>query len=535
MEYETKKLTDAWEEKWVSDEELAGIETSLGEIRKTWEDCRELLAEEGRTLYHEISQDRIDLLMQQMQEVSDYAQGMADHFFYYQDEPFYKAFVNGATEYLSRINLAEYKTHDIMTYEYVEGGLEINSDPGLGFSDFLGEWAVAEVESGMSGVDVAGITAAGAHMMLGHEQTAAVLLRGSDADHGMVRFAMYFEEQYRALEEAGVFEESDIVELTDYLDALAVQGEFEHSMDKPMLEFLNGMLDMLILPPLIEAMTGEELLTGEDLSGGQRIMKAVGAAMDIASIGQASLANGILKTGGRQALGILGKAATVEIGSNLAAYGTVSLGEALDLPVAVTIALGIGVGGGTHVKLSKVMFSDVDSAAVRAFSMTDADEEVTALRYTDEAAEAGRGVSRVSGSARLNTYGDALREKLGPAYLSHTEEYNIILNEAREMGVQVEYRVGTLAYDMEYGRPGKLIIDPDASIGALRHEYRHMLDDFYLGHPGMRIIADSDEFWRLEFRGYLEELNLARQIRAYDAGRFIINEMRQRRMEILGR
>ena len=88
---------------------------------------------------------------------------------------------------------------------------------------------------------------------------------------------------------------------------------------------------------------------------------------------------------------------------------------------------------------------------------------------------------------------------------------------------------------MEFGRPGKLIIDPEASIGALRHEYRHMLDDFELQHPGMRIIADGDKFWELEFRGYMEELNLARSIKDYEAGSFIISEMRQRRLEILGR
>lgn len=88
---------------------------------------------------------------------------------------------------------------------------------------------------------------------------------------------------------------------------------------------------------------------------------------------------------------------------------------------------------------------------------------------------------------------------------------------------------------MEFGRPGRLIIDPEASIGALRHEYRHMLDDFELQHPGMRIIADSDKFWKIEFRGYMEELNLARNIKDYDACSFIISEMRQRRLEILGR
>ena len=151
------------------------------------------------------------------------------------------------------------------------------------------------------------------------------------------------------------------------------------------------------------------------------------------------------------------------------------------------------------------------------------------------ASQLKHGTTKGANNTRLNTYGDALRKKLGPAYLSHTDEYNSILSNAKEMGVTIEFRGGTLAYDMELGKPGKLIIDPEASIGALRHEYRHVLDDFELGHPGMRIIADRYKFWELEFRGYLEELNLARQIKDYDAGRFILEEMRQRRREILGK
>lgn len=84
------------------------------------------------------------------------------------------------------------------------------------------------------------------------------------------------------------------------------------------------------------------------------------------------------------------------------------------------------------------------------------------------------------------------------------------------------------------GPEGEHVLD-EASIGAVRHEYRHMLDDFDLGHPGMRVIADSDLFWRLEYRGYMEEIKLAREIRDFDAGRFILQEMRARRQEILGR
>ncbi|QCT01682.1 hypothetical protein E6C60_0964 [Paenibacillus algicola] len=137
--------------------------------------------------------------------------------------------------------------------------------------------------------------------------------------------------------------------------------------------------------------------------------------------------------------------------------------------------------------------------------------------------------------ARLNTYGDALRQKLGPAQDSHIDEYKSILKHAEESGVKVDFRKGTLAYEPSFNNPGRLILDPEASIGAVRHEYRHMLDDFDLGHPGMRVIADSELFWRLEYRGYMEEIRLASEIREYDAGRIILKEMRARRQEILGR
>jgi hypothetical protein len=147
-------------------------------------------------------------------------------------------------------------------------------------------------------------------------------------------------------------------------------------------------------------------------------------------------------------------------------------------------------------------------------------------------------VDETGGTAKtLNTFGDALRDKLGPAKVSHPDELNAILNHADEAKVGVEFRSGTLAYEpsLSSGKPGRLILDPDASIGAVRHEYRHMLDDMAQGHPGFSLIADSDAFWKLEYRGYMEEIRLARQTRNFAAGRFILDEMRARRMEILGR
>ena len=143
----------------------------------------------------------------------------------------------------------------------------------------------------------------------------------------------------------------------------------------------------------------------------------------------------------------------------------------------------------------------------------------------------------LEGGKRLNTYGDAIRNRLGPASKSHPEELDSILNHAKELNVRVEFRPGTLAYEpsLSSGKPGRLILDPEASIGAVRHEYRHMLDDMEMRYPGFKLIADSEAFWKLEFRGYMEEIRIARQLRDYDAGRFILQEMRARRMEILGR
>ena len=157
--------------------------------------------------------------------------------------------------------------------------------------------------------------------------------------------------------------------------------------------------------------------------------------------------------------------------------------------------------------------------------------------FASSGAESSKSLWIDAPRTRLNTYGDALQPVLGPAHLSHADEYAAIMRHVDELGVPVTTRRGTLAYEpsLTPGSPGRLILDPDASIGALRHEYRHVLDDFDLGHPGFRVMGDSDQFWRLEFRGYMEEINAARAIRDYDAGRAILQEMRQRRLDILGK
>jgi hypothetical protein len=131
---------------------------------------------------------------------------------------------------------------------------------------------------------------------------------------------------------------------------------------------------------------------------------------------------------------------------------------------------------------------------------------------------------------------DLLQPRLGPARLSHPEEYAQIMKELEGAGVKVEQRAGSLAYSPEKGGPGKMILDPDASIGALRHEYQHFLDIQAAEFPGIgAYYKDLPEFARVEVRGYLREIATARQTGNADLVPKIVEQMRARVKEVLGR
>jgi hypothetical protein len=136
----------------------------------------------------------------------------------------------------------------------------------------------------------------------------------------------------------------------------------------------------------------------------------------------------------------------------------------------------------------------------------------------------------------LRADADLLLTRLGPARLSHPEEYAQIMKELEGAGVTIEQRVGSLAYSPAKGGPGKMVLDPDASVGALRHEYQHFLDVQAAEFPGLgAYYKDLPEFARLEVRGYMREIATARQTGNADLVPKIVKQMRARVKEILGR
>ncbi|MBK8802027.1 MAG: hypothetical protein IPN71_08210 [Fibrobacteres bacterium] len=120
---------------------------------------------------------------------------------------------------------------------------------------------------------------------------------------------------------------------------------------------------------------------------------------------------------------------------------------------------------------------------------------------------------------------------------SHPEEVKIMISELNSLGVEVKFSSDRLdlMYDpgLRQGEPGTIKMDADASFGAIRHEWRHAMDDAASGFQGFRLMMDSEVFWRLEFRGYMEEIRIARTRRSFGVAKKIIEEMRMRKAEIL--
>jgi hypothetical protein len=84
-----------------------------------------------------------------------------------------------------------------------------------------------------------------------------------------------------------------------------------------------------------------------------------------------------------------------------------------------------------------------------------------------------------------------------------------------EAGVEVDLRPGSMSYSPSAGggRPGRLILDPEASYGAVLHEVSHFSDDELAGFPGLRYwLEDPTVTADGESRAYQAEIDYANSI-----------------------
>lgn len=105
------------------------------------------------------------------------------------------------------------------------------------------------------------------------------------------------------------------------------QGEFTHDSSNPFLNFVSSVLDITIIKPIIEACTGEDLITGEDLTDMERGLKVVFAVVDLVTLGGAIAATKFSEMGLKKGLKAFGKTALIDFAGNTAACGVGALGR----------------------------------------------------------------------------------------------------------------------------------------------------------------------------------------------------------------
>ncbi|WP_250002943.1 WXG100 family type VII secretion target [Actinoplanes sp. M2I2] len=109
---------------------------------------------------------------------------------------------------------------------------------------------------------------------------------------------------------------------------------------------------------------------------------------------------------------------------------------------------------------------------------------------------------------------DPLRRH-GSARQTHPAEWDAAMREAEAAGVEVVVRDGAMAYGPapSAGNPGQMILDPEASYGALLHEMSHLRDDRDAGWAGMAgAMGDPRARYENEARAYQQEIDYARSI-----------------------
>lgn len=111
---------------------------------------------------------------------------------------------------------------------------------------------------------------------------------------------------------------------------------------------------------------------------------------------------------------------------------------------------------------------------------------------------------------------DPFREVMGAGIDSHPKEWNALINEMKDNGVEIVYREGVMAYSPAKGVAGQIVVDPNASYSALLHEYTHYLDDAAAGFPGMEYHFQTINRVKMELHAYMQEIKLAESLPLLD-------------------
>ena len=369
MEEEIKKAYMDWSEKGVSYLNCMYVYDTMMDVDEALQTCDTILDEIDLGIDYTSRKKDIDRLLEGHGTLHRYIDVLNCYVDDKLDQPLKKDFKKNATETISRIHLEDFEvdnTLGLTENNYITGGMGYagtmveQEKAKLAFADFIG---TSDGKADGNGFHMA-------------------YTNGSVED-----FASIFAAQYEAMKASGALGEDNNLTQQEFLEQFYRQGEFTHDSSNPFLNFVSSVLDITIIKPVIEACTGEDLITGEDLTDMERGLKVVFAMVDLVTLGGAIAATKFSEMGLKEGLKAFGKTALIDFAGNTAACGVGALGETFDWPVPVTMMLSLAAGITVSISGNKLLFKNADGVEIGAKTLSEREwESFRDLMSPEEAA-----------------------------------------------------------------------------------------------------------------------------------------------------
>ena len=358
MEEEIKKAYMDWSEKGVSYLNCMYVYDIMMDVDEALQTCDTILDEIDLGIDYTSRKKDIDRLLEGHGTLHRYIDVLNCYVDDKLDQPLKKDFKKNATETISRIHLEDFEvdnTLGLTENNYITGGMGYagtmveQEKAKLAFADFIG---TSDGKADGNGFHMA-------------------YTNGSVED-----FASIFAAQYEAMKASGALGEDNNLTQQEFLEQFYRQGEFTHDSSNPFLNFVSSVLDITIIKPVIEACTGEDLITGEDLTDMERGLKVVFAMVDLVTLGGAIAATKFSEMGLKEGLKAFGKTALIDFAGNTAACGVGALGETFDWPVPITMMLSLAAGITVSISGNKLLFKNADGIEIGSKTLSDDDLKI---------------------------------------------------------------------------------------------------------------------------------------------------------------
>lgn len=369
MEEEIKKAYMDWSEKGVSYLNCMYVYDIMMNVDEALQICDTILDEIDLGIDYTSRKKDIDRLLEGHGTLHRYIDVLNCYVDDKLDQPLKKDFKKNATETISRIHLEDFEvdnTLGLTENNYITGGMGYagtmveQEKAKLTFADFIG---TSDGKADGNGLHIS-------------------YTNGSVED-----FASIFAAQYEAMKASGALGEDNNLTQQEFLEQFYRQGEFTHDSSNPFLNFVSSVLDITIIKPVIEACTGEDLITGEDLTDMERGLKVVFAMVDLVTLGGAIAATKFSEMGLKEGLKAFGKTALIDFAGNTAACGVGALGETFDWPVPITMMLSLAAGITVSISGNKLLFKNADGIEIGSKTLSEREwESFRDLMSPEEAA-----------------------------------------------------------------------------------------------------------------------------------------------------